>query len=85
MAVTSTRFGQRTYSAWQVHEAWRARRREMTESYRAEASTAQSGLAAAWSNQIEGTASLAAKAAIARIKAETQAVAKTAASIKISV
>ncbi len=71
------------YSAWQVHEAWRARRREMAQTYLNESTTAQSGLAVAWSNQIEGSAQLAAKAAITRIKSATQ-VAKSAADIKIA-
>jgi len=86
MAITgSSRFGVgRSYSAWQVHEAWRARRRDMAQAYLNESATAQSGLATAWSNQIEGSAELAAKAAVTRIKTATQAVAKSAAAIKIA-
>jgi hypothetical protein len=85
MSITgSSRSGfGRSYSAWQVNEAWRARRRDMAQIYRDQSTMAQSALAGAWSSQIEGSASLAAQAAITRIKAATQAVAKTAADLKI--
>jgi hypothetical protein len=70
-------------SAWQANEAWRARRRDMVQGYLNQTSTTQSTLASVWSAQIEGSAALAAKAAVARIKTETQTAFKTAADIKI--
>jgi hypothetical protein len=86
MAISSTgRFSLvKSYSAWQVNEAWRARRRDMVQGYLNETATTQSTLASVWSAQIEGSAALAAKAAVARIRTETQAAFKTVANIKIA-
>jgi hypothetical protein len=56
----------------------------MAQSYLNESATTQSALASVWSNQIEGSAALAAQAAVTRIKAAIQAVVNTAANIKIS-
>ena len=50
-------------------------------SYLADAETARSALASVWSNQIQGSALLAANAAVARI----QAAAKAAAAVNLSV
>ncbi len=85
MAISSTgRFSfVKSYSAWQVNEAWRARRRDMVQGYLNQTATTQSTLASVWSAQIEGSAALAAKAAVARIRTETQAAFKTVANIKI--
>jgi len=83
MAINSTRgykFG-RTYSPRQVYEAWRARRSAMAQSYRAESTAIRSALATASSNQIEGSAALAANAAVSRIQAMT----KAAATVNLSV
>ncbi len=83
MAISSTgRFSFfRTYSAWQVDEAWRARRRDIAQSYLADGAATGSAIASAWSNQIQGSAALAANAAVARI----QAAAKAAAAVNLSV
>ena len=75
----------RTSSAWQVHEAWRARRREMAQTYLNESTSTGSALATVWSNQIRGSASLAARAAITRIKAATSAVQKSAQALNLTV
>jgi hypothetical protein len=71
----------RTSSAWQVQEGYRAQRRQMVQSYLADASAAGSAFAGAWSNQIQGSAALAATAAANRIKAAAQ----TAANVNLSV
>ena len=86
MAISSTgRFSLvKSYSAWQVNEAWRARRRDMVQGYLNETATTQSTLASVWSAQIEGSAALAARAAITRIRTETQAAFKSVADIKIA-
>jgi hypothetical protein len=86
MAISSTgRFSLvKSYSASQANEAWRARRRDMVQGYLNETATTQSTLASVWSAQIEGSAALAAKAAVARIRTETQAAFKSAANIKIA-
>jgi len=75
MAITSTGgvSFQRTSSAWEVNQAWRARRREMMESYLADASALRSALATAASNQIDGMASLATQAAVTRIQKQAAA------------
>jgi hypothetical protein len=64
----------RTYSAWEINQAWRARHAAMARSYLDDASAIRSALATASTNQIEGLSELAAKAAAARI--EKAAVAK---------
>ena len=82
MAISSTgrvSFGG-TSSAWQMHAAWRARRREAAETYLAQASAAGSAFANAWSNQIQGSVELATQAAITRI----QAAAKAGAAVNLS-
>jgi hypothetical protein len=56
----------------------------MVQGYLNETATTQSTLASVWSAQIEGSAALAAKAAVARIRTETQAAFKSAANIKIA-
>jgi hypothetical protein len=86
MAISSTgRFSLvKSYSAWQANEAWRARRRDMVQGYLNQTATTQSTLASVWSAQIEGSAALAAKAAIARIRTETQAAFKSVDNIKIA-
>ena len=85
MAISGTgRFSFiRTYSAWQVNEAWRAQRRAIAQGYLADASAAGSALATAWSNQIQGTAMLAAQVAAARIQLESQAAVKAALNISV--
>ena len=75
----------RKYSAWQVNEAWRARRRDMAQTYANQSTSTGSALATVWSNQIEGSAALAARAAITRIQAATSAVRKTAEAINLTV
>ena len=85
MAISGTgRFSfTRSYSAWQVNEAWRAQRRSIAQGYLADASAAGSAFATAWSNQIQGTAILAAQAAVARIRSEGQAATKAALNISV--
>jgi hypothetical protein len=86
MAISSTgrfSFG-KSYSAFQANEAWRARRRDMVQGYLNQTATTQSTLASVWSAQIEGSAALAAKAAVARIRTETQAAFKSVDNIKIA-
>jgi hypothetical protein len=70
MAISSTgRFSfASTSSAWEAQESWRARRREMAQSYLSDASALRSALATAASNQIDGLASLATQAAVTRIQ-----------------
>lgn len=75
----------RKYPAWQVNEAWRARRRDMARTYLNQSTSTGSALAMVWSNQIEGSASLAARAAITRIQAATSAVQKSAQAINLTV
>lgn len=86
MAISSTgRFSLvKSYSSWQANEAWRARRRDMVQGYLNQTASTQSTLASVWSAQIEGSAALAAKAAVARIRTETQAAFKSVANIKIA-
>jgi hypothetical protein len=86
MAISSTgRFSLvKTYSAWEANAAWRARRRDMVQGYLNQTATTQSTLASVWSAQIEGLAALAAKAAVARIRTETQAAFKSVDNIKIA-
>ena len=72
----------KSHSAWQVNEAWPARRRDMVQGYLNEPATTQSTLASVWSAQIEGSAALAAKAAVARIRTETQAAFKSLDNVK---
>jgi len=83
MAISSTgRFSfVKSYSAWQANEAWR--RRDMVQGYLNQTATIQSTLASVWSAQIEGSAALAAKAAVTRIRTEAQAAFKSVADIKI--
>jgi hypothetical protein len=74
MAIGSTGFSvARTSSAWEVHEAWRARRREAAANYLAQGSAAMSAFATAASNQIDGTASLTTQAAITRMQKQMAA------------
>ena len=86
MAISSTgRFSLvKSYSAWQANEAWRARRRDMVQGYLNQTATTQSTLASVWSAQIEGSAALAAEAAVARIRTETQAAFKSLDNVKIA-
>jgi hypothetical protein len=86
MAISSTgRFSLvKSYSASQANEAWRARRRDMVQGYLNQTASTQSTLASVWSAQIEGSAALAAKAAVARIRTETQAAFKSLDSVKIA-
>ena len=63
----------RTYSAWEVNQAWRARHAAMAQSYLSDASAIRSALAIVSTNQIYGVASLAAKAAVSRIEKEATA------------
>ncbi|MGB9365094.1 MAG: hypothetical protein WCE79_03680 [Xanthobacteraceae bacterium] len=63
----------RTYSAWEVNQAWRARHAAMAQSYLADATAIRSALAVASINQIDGVASFAAKAAVSRIEKEAAA------------
>jgi hypothetical protein len=66
---------QRTSSAWEVHEAWRARRRDAAASYLAQGSAAMSGFAAAASNQLQGSVAITTNVAVGRIRAAAQAAA----------
>ena len=86
MAISSTgRFSWvKSYSAWQANAAWQARRRDMVQGYLNQTATTQSSLASVWSAQIEGSAALAAKAAVARIRTETQAAFKSLDTVKIA-
>jgi len=63
----------RTYSAWEVNKAWRARHGAMAQRYLADASAIRSALASASTNQIDGVAALTAKAAVSRIEKEATA------------
>ena len=72
----------RGYSAWQMQEGYRAQRRQMVEGYLSDGTAAGSAFAAAWSNQIQGSAALAVNAAVTRIKG---AATKTTANVSLSV
>jgi hypothetical protein len=74
----------KSYSSWQANEAWRARRRDMVQGYLNQTANTSSTLASVWSAQIEGSAALAAKAAVARIRTETQAAFKSLDTVKIA-
>ena len=63
----------RTYSAWEINQAWRARHAAMAQRYLSDASAIRSALAGASTNQIDGVAGLAAKAAVSRIEKEATA------------
>lgn len=69
----------RSLSAWQSLQLQRQRQQEMAAQFMSDASTISSALTSAWSDQISGTATLAAQAAADRINAAT-ALAKSAAS-----
>jgi hypothetical protein len=56
----------------------------MVQGYLNQTASTQSTLASVWSAQIEGSAALAAKAAVARIRTETQAAFKSVDNIKIA-
>lgn len=62
---------QKSSSAYQQAEAWRARRRDANQSFLAVNQDASNRLNAAWTSQIEGRSSLVATAALERIKAAT--------------
>ena len=85
MAISSTGRSSlaRTYSAWQVNEAWRAQRRSIAQGYLADAAAAGNALAAAWGNQIQGAAALAAQAAVTRVRAQSQAATQAALNISV--
>jgi hypothetical protein len=74
----------RTPTTWQSNEAWRARRSKMTKAYLNDAAAAQSGFTTAWTNQVAGTASLAAQSAVDRIHAATNVLRKSVQSIDLS-
>lgn len=63
----------RTATAWDMSQAWRARRRDMAKRFLNDSSLAANAFATARSNQISGTASLAATAALERIQSTTAA------------
>jgi hypothetical protein len=75
MAISSTGAYsfQRTSSAWEVHESWRARRREAAANYLAQGSAAMSAFATAATNQIDGMASLTTQAAVTRLQKQLSA------------
>jgi hypothetical protein len=60
-------------SAWQESESWRARRQAMVQETLDTSDTFTSLFATAASNQIQGSAKLAAQAAIKRIQTSTKA------------
>ena len=64
---------QRTASAWEVHDAWRAKRREAAANFLAQGSAAMSSFATAASNQISGMASLTTQAAVTRLQKQLAA------------
>ena len=72
MQISNTSF-QRTASAWEVHDAWRAKRREAAASFLAQGSAAMSSFATAASNQVSGMASLTTQAAMTRMQKQLAA------------
>ena len=64
---------QRTSSAWEVHESWRARRRDAAASYLAQGSAAMSAFATAASNQLQGSVAITTNVAVTRIRARAAA------------
>jgi hypothetical protein len=62
-----------TQSSWQESEAWRARRQALVQDTLNAGDTANSIFATAATDQIKGLATLAAQAAVKRIKAATKA------------
>jgi hypothetical protein len=83
MAIGSTGGSsfQRTTSAWEVHEGWRARRRDAAASYLARGSAAMSAFATAASNQLQGSVAITTNVAVTRIRAAAQAAAKVSLSV----
>ena len=83
MAINGTgrfSFGS-TSSAWEVHEAWRARRRDAAANYLAQGSAAMSAFATAASNQLQGSVAITTNVAVNRIRAAAQAAAKASISV----
>lgn len=80
MAITTKRFNWvQQASAWKQAEAWRERRKLMRQDFDTAASFASTGLINVWSNQITGSANLAAEAALKRLDAaKSSSVNKTA-------
>lgn len=74
----------RQYSSWDMVQAQRQFNREKAQQYLNSNANAVSALQTAFSNQISGSASLAAQAAVNRIRAKTAEVAKSAQSLSIS-
>jgi hypothetical protein len=83
MAIGSTSgygFG-RTSSAWEVHEAWRARRRDAAANYLAVGSAAMSSFTTAASNQFQGSVAITTNVAVTRIRAAQTAAVKARLSV----
>lgn len=83
MAISSTgRFSYGgTSSAWGVHEAWRARRRDAAANYLAAGSAAMSAFATAASNQLQGSVAITTNVAVTRIRAAQTAAVKASLSV----
>ena len=62
-----------TPSAWEEAQVWRERRRAMADQFESQATTFTSSFVTTLTNQINGYANLAAKAALSRIKAAAKA------------
>ncbi len=72
MALRTNRYSfVKTATAWEVSQAWRQRRRAMAQRFLDDAATAANAFTSAWSNQISGSASLAAQSALDRLNAAT--------------
>jgi hypothetical protein len=83
MAISSTgrfSFGG-TSSAWEVHEAWRARRRDAAANYLAVGSAAMSAFSTAASNQLQGSVAITTNVAVTRIRTAQTAALKASLSV----
>ena len=83
MAISSTgrfSFGG-TSSAWEVHEAWRARRRDAAANYLAQSSSAAASFATASNSQIQGSVAITTNVAVTRIKEAQTAALKASLSV----
>jgi hypothetical protein len=71
--TASSRFSLRPLSSWERMESWRLSRRNIVRQFIDQRQTALNGLSTAWTDNISGTANLAAQAASKRVQAETKA------------
>ena len=71
-------------SAWKTAEAWREKRRAMSEQFQSEASVASSAFTSAWSNNISGQGTITAEAALKRIQTATALAKQAAAGVDIT-